>query len=168
MLRFVNRAQQITTTAGAGAITLSGAVPGFQTFAAAGIRDGETVDYVIEQGDAWEVGYGVYSAGTLTRQATESSNGGAELVLSGAQANVYVSGAGEHVAKATISARNTSGVTIPAGSAVARAGIVVGPGRLAIAPMAADGSTGIDKYVGVLAENVAAGRSGSTRRRPAA
>jgi len=88
----VNRAKMKTATTGTGTITLSTAADGFQTFAAAGLADGDTVHYVIEELYAWEIGTGIYAAAgaTLTRDPTESSNAGAAITLAG-NALVYVS-----------------------------------------------------------------------------
>ena len=61
----------------------------YQTFTAAGVVNSDVVRYVIEDGTAWEIGTGTYSAGTLTRVLGESSTGSL-LVLTGA-AKVYVS-----------------------------------------------------------------------------
>jgi hypothetical protein len=92
MVTMVNRAKMKTATTGTGTITLSTAADGFQTFAAAGLADGDTVHYVIEELYAWEIGAGIYAAAgpTLTRDPTESSNAGAAITLAG-NALVYVS-----------------------------------------------------------------------------
>lgn len=89
-----------TATSGTGAITLGSALSGFQSFADAGVADGETIRYVIEDGSDWEVGEGVYTASgtTLTRTVLESSNSDAALNLSG-DAIVYVSAAAEDIVK---------------------------------------------------------------------
>ena len=92
MTKLVNRAKMTTATTGTGTITLGSAVDGYQTFAAAGVADADVVRYVIEDGDAWEIGLGTYSAGTLTRGSIESSNSDNALNLSG-DAVVYVSAA---------------------------------------------------------------------------
>jgi len=80
-----------TATTGTGTLTLGVAVDGFQTFAAAGVADAATVAYIIEDGDAWEVGTGVYttSGTTLTRVVEESSNADAALDLTGS-AEVFI------------------------------------------------------------------------------
>jgi hypothetical protein len=87
MALLFNRAKMTTATTGTGAATaLGSAVDSFQTFAAAGVTDGVTVPYGLEQGDTdWEVGTGVYTAaGTVfTRTPTESSNAGGRVNLDG-------------------------------------------------------------------------------------
>lgn len=91
MFRIVNRAKMTTATTGTGAITLGAAVAGFQSFADAGVTDGDQVWYTIEEGDEWEVGVGTYTAsGTLLARAVEeSSNADAAVDLQGS-AVVYV------------------------------------------------------------------------------
>jgi hypothetical protein len=95
-----NRAKMSTSTTGTGTITLGSAVSGFQTFAAAGITNGQTVRYTIEEGVAFEIGTGVYTSSgtTLTRNVTESSNsdnalnlsGSAEVFITAAAADIFV------------------------------------------------------------------------------
>lgn len=89
-MRYGNRAGMETTTTGTGTITLGAAVSKHQTFATAGVVNADSVPYFIEDGNAWEIGIGVYSSTgpTLTRVLVESSTGSL-LNLSGA-AQVYI------------------------------------------------------------------------------
>ena len=73
-----NRVRETTSTTGTGAVTLGGAVDGFQTFAA-GIGNSNTTYYAISLNSAneWEVGLGTLNgdSSTLTRTTVlESSN----------------------------------------------------------------------------------------------
>lgn len=92
MVTLANRAHVYTSTTGTGTITLGSAVAGFQTLADAGITDGQTVRYVIEDDTNWEIGSGTYTAAgtTLTRTVSESSSAGAAISLSG-NARVFLS-----------------------------------------------------------------------------
>ena len=95
MPKFVNRARMATATTGTGAVTLGAASAGFQTFAAAGVIDGDVLRYVIEDGAAWEIGLGTYTAaGTLLSRSLTSSSTGALIALTGA-AVVFVTAAAE-------------------------------------------------------------------------
>lgn len=76
-----DKVQETTTTTGTGAITLAGAVTGYQAFSAV-CSIGDTVWYSINHSaTAWETGLGTYSsANTLTRTTVyESSNGGSAV-----------------------------------------------------------------------------------------
>jgi hypothetical protein len=98
MPKLVNRAKMSTSTTGTGTITLGSASSGFQTFADAGVADGDTIRYVIEDGTSWEIGSGVYTASgtTLTRSVLESSNSDSALNLSGS-ATVFVTAVAEDI-----------------------------------------------------------------------
>lgn len=92
MVTLVNRAKMTTATTGTGTLTLGSASSGYQSFAAAGVVNADIVRYVIEDGTAWEIGEGTYTASgtTLTRVVSESSNADAALNLTGS-AVVFVS-----------------------------------------------------------------------------
>ena len=91
MVKFVNRAKMTTSTTGTGTITLGSAADGYQSFADAGVSNGDTVRYVIEDGTNWEIGTGQYTASgtTLSRSVTESNNSDSAINLSGS-ASVFL------------------------------------------------------------------------------
>jgi hypothetical protein len=95
MAKLVNRAKMTTTTVGTGTITLGSAASGFRTFAAAGVVNADVVRYVIEEGTAWEIGNGTYTATgtTLARSLLSSSTG--SLLSLGGNATVYVTATAE-------------------------------------------------------------------------
>ena len=97
MVTLVNRAKVSTSTTGTGTVTLGSAVDGYQTFSDAGLTGSDTVRYVIEDGDAWEIGSGGMNAAvtTMSRTLIESSTG-SKLNLSG-DAVVYVTAAAEDI-----------------------------------------------------------------------
>ncbi len=77
MVKVADRVKVTTTTTGTGTITLGNAVTGFRTFANGGVSDGDSVRYVIESGNDYEIGTGTYthSGTTLSRTLTSSSTG---------------------------------------------------------------------------------------------
>ena len=91
MAKLYNRAKMTTSTTGSGTVTLSSAATGYQTFADAGVSDGDVVQYVIEEGSNFEIGTGTYSSSgtSLTRSVTESSNSDSAISLAGS-ANVFI------------------------------------------------------------------------------
>jgi hypothetical protein len=91
MVKLVDRAKMTTATTGTGTITLGSASAGYQSFAAAGVANGNVVRYTIEDGANWEIGTGTYTSTgtTLSRSPTQSSSGGAAINLSGS-ATVFV------------------------------------------------------------------------------
>ena len=87
-----DRVQEISTTTGTGTLTLSGAVLGYQSFAAIG--NGNTTYYAIFDPVAydWEVGIGTYtlSGTTLSRTTVLSSSSGGSLInFSAGTKNVF-------------------------------------------------------------------------------
>lgn len=110
MVTLVNRAKVSTGTTGTGTLTLGAAADGYQTFGAAGVTDGQTVRYVIEDGANWEIGTGTYTASgtTLSRTVSESSNADAAINLSGT-ATVFITATAEDFGGAGLSASSISG-----------------------------------------------------------
>ena len=85
MSKLFNLARMTTATTGTGTITLGSAVPGYLTFAQAGVANGDVVSYGIKDGPNSEVGTGTYTASgtTLTRTVTKSTNSNTAISLSG-------------------------------------------------------------------------------------
>lgn len=88
-----DRVRETTSVVGTGAVTLLGAVTGFQSFSTIG--NGNTTYYCISDqgGPNWEVGVGTYtSAGTTLARTTvlASSNGGALVSFTAGTKDVFV------------------------------------------------------------------------------
>jgi hypothetical protein len=86
-----DRVLETSQTSGTGTLTLTGAVPSFQSFSSA-IGNGNTTYYTIsdDADNQWEVGIGTVGAGTLTRDTVlSSSNGGARVNFGTSIKNVF-------------------------------------------------------------------------------
>jgi len=94
----VNRAKETVSSTGTGTLNLGGAVTGYQSFADAGVSNGNTVAYVIEDDSAWEIGTGTYTTGTpntLSRTLGESSTG--SLISVTTNAIVFITARAEDI-----------------------------------------------------------------------
>jgi len=102
MFKLSNRARMTTATTGTGTLTLGSAVSQYQTFADAGVLDGETRPYTIIDGTDWEIGTGVYTASgtTFTRVVSESTNSDAALSLSSSGVEIFITARAEDLASA--------------------------------------------------------------------
>jgi hypothetical protein len=124
-----DRVQQTTTTVGTGTVTLSGAVLGYQSFAAIG--DGNTTYYAIVDPllHDWEVGIGTYtlSGTTLSRDTVLSSSTGASPISFAAgtknvfctypsERAVYLDSAGSYPVQNTFDTLNATTAVLTAGT----------------------------------------------------
>ena len=99
MVVLANRVKvPVASAPGTGTITLSTtAETGYQNFSDGGISNGDSVRFVVEDGDAWEISTGTYTASTnaLTRTLTESSTG--SLLDLSADAIVFITAAADDI-----------------------------------------------------------------------
>ena len=110
-----NRVRETTSTTGTGAVTLGGAVGGFQTFAA-GIGNSNTTYYAISinSESEWEVGLGTLNgdSSTLTRTTVlESSNSDAAVDFSAGSKEVFCTLPSEKAVYLDASDRQVGGFT---------------------------------------------------------
>jgi len=112
MAVLVNRAKMTTATTGTGTITLGSALDGFQTFTEAGVTNGQTVQYCIEDAANFEIGTGVFttSGTTLTRSVSESSNSDNAINLSGTAIVFITAVAADLTSNVAITGGNISGI----------------------------------------------------------
>lgn len=86
--RLLNRVRvSLTGAAGTGPVTVNTQTLGFQNFVSAGLQDGDTTPYVIEDGtpvgSTWEIGVGTWhSSGQFTRDTISQSSLGGSTPLS--------------------------------------------------------------------------------------
>jgi hypothetical protein len=85
-MRLGLRIKSTTTSSGQGDLTLGAAAPRHLAVSTLGLAANEMQAWLIEQGDAWEIGWYGYNAGVVLRASTGflvASSTGAKLVLSG-------------------------------------------------------------------------------------
>ena len=139
-MAFINadRVKETTTTTGTGAVTLAGAVAGFQAFSAV-MAVNDTCYYVIVSGTGtdWETGTGTYSsASVLTRtNVLSSSNSGNAVSFAAGTKDVFM---GPIANQVNDIAHGGTGATT---AADARTNLGVGTGT--VTSVAATGGTGI-------------------------
>jgi hypothetical protein len=123
MAKIFNIARMSTATAGTGAITVGAAVAGYLSFAGAGLADGDTFTYGIEDGTSREIGRGVYTAAgtSFTRTVLKSTNSNTAISLSGT-AQVFITAAAEDIVN---SANNLSDLA-SAATARTNLGLAIG------------------------------------------
>lgn len=104
----------VSGTPSTGTFTLNVAVEDCQTFAAAGVQDGDIVSYSARGTAGWEDGRGTVgsSATTLTRGPINSSNGNA-VVDFGSDVIVWIAILAEDLIQSVILSGNTAGTSAP-------------------------------------------------------
>jgi hypothetical protein len=91
-----DRVQETTATTGTGAVTLAGAVAGYQTFASGFGSTSSVIGYLIVSGNNWEVGKGTFNGSTgLTRDTVRSSSSGGSLITLSGTSNVFCTASAE-------------------------------------------------------------------------
>ena len=107
------RAKMTTSTTGTGNVTVGSAVDGYQSFADAGVTDGDYIKYTIEDANGnWEVGTGYFgtNATILFRSSSyfvdDSSSGGSLISLSG-DAEIYATTSHHEAASRQLLAKGT-------------------------------------------------------------
>jgi hypothetical protein len=112
-----DRVQETTTTTGTGAVTLGGAVAGYQSFATAFPNKPCVVQYLLVSGNNWEVGKGLLNAAgtTVTRDTVRSSSNAGGLITLSGTSNVFVTASSALIGGASIGAINAqaSGLAMP-------------------------------------------------------
>lgn len=86
-----DRVKETTSTTGTGAVTLLGAVSGFEAFSAR-MANGDITRYCITDGTAWEIGVGTWNTGgTLSRTVvSKSSNSDSAVSFSAGTKSVFM------------------------------------------------------------------------------
>lgn len=167
-LVLADRVQETTTSVGTGAVTLAGAVLGYQSFSAIG--NGNTTFYTIAaQGGAdWEVGIGTYTASgtSLSRDTVLASSNGGSLVTFGAgikavfvtypaEKSVNLNASGNVSALGTISSGTWQGSTV--GVAYGGTGVTASSGANSVVLRDANQNISVNSVTQSLTKTVSAG-----------
>ena len=115
-----DRVQETCSAPGTGAVTLLGAVTGYQTFSAA-VGNGNTCYYTIadQSGANWEVGIGTYatSGNTLTRTTPMAGSAATPVNFSSGTQNVFLTYPAEVAVYASNNSSQVSGQVLVANGA---------------------------------------------------
>lgn len=96
MPALADRVQETTLTTGTGAVTLAGAVSGYQSFASGFGANPISVQYLLVSGGNWEVGIGTFNGTTgLTRDIVKSSSSAGSLITLAGTSNVFCTAGAE-------------------------------------------------------------------------
>ena len=136
MSDLLNMVKVNVTSTGTGTLTLGTAIASFLTLAGAAAVDGREYSYVIEEGSAREVGWGVAgsSGTTLTRNCVNSTNSNAPISLTGS-AIMYISPNDRDLELRPGYASGRYHALYPGGPLPTTGGIPVSVGSLYLAPV---------------------------------
>lgn len=98
MAKLYNLARMSISASNSTTLTIGSAATGFLSFSDAGIQNGDTITYAIEDGNSREIGRGVINttSGVLTRSVLKSTNGGSVISISAA-GQVFITMAAEDI-----------------------------------------------------------------------
>ena len=119
--RILDRAQMSVTGApGTGNITLGVNTTGYQTFAQAGLMDGDTFSYIAVDGTAWEYGVGTYTlaTGVVARTPTKTSAQSATPLSLSSKTVISATLRGEDIQSAGTTLAGLSDVSVTEGAAI--------------------------------------------------
>lgn len=139
MAKLFDRVGMTTATTGTGTITLGSAITDatngdLVTFATAGVATGDLVNYLITDGNAWEIGTGVYTTtGTTLSRTLVKSSSGSLLTLSGS-AKVYSAPTAEDIKPSTHVSRSDTNVYHSSVAATSTTTTVPGAGAIQALP----------------------------------
>lgn len=159
--------QFVSGVPGTGTITMAGAVPGYQSWSAAGAVDGGTYTYGIRDvNNTWEVGVGMYAAAgpTITRGALYSSNGLGIPIQATNQAQVYFTLLEEGF---PVGATGATGVGATGATGLGASGATgstgaTGSGSTGATGVGATGATGLTGGTGATGASGVDGATGAT------